>query len=182
MRKAIFFPGTGYTCDERLFVRVRLELEKRGFSSFPISFSFIPFKDIETVKEAADIATGYALCVLSDLWVSGEDDLVFVSKSLGCISALKISSLLKIKTRHILLTPTMDALCELSAYSLVEYAAIGDGDPLLDASFLASFGKAHGFPTLIVPDVGHSLKKENEKDTEKLNDFIIDSIFKDFES
>lgn len=177
MRKVILFPGTGYTCNERLMVRLRLEYEKRGYRSFPIDYSYIPFKDIATVREAADIAAGYCLCVMSDLWVCDEDDLVFVSKSLGCISALKVSSLLKIRTRHILLTPTKEALDEFSDYSVVEHAVIGDMDPLMRPEDLAGFGASHGFPTLVINGVGHSLKLDDEKETEIINDRIIDAVF-----
>lgn len=44
MKKALFFPGTGYTCREELFKHIRNKLEKEGWTVVPLDYSAIPFK------------------------------------------------------------------------------------------------------------------------------------------
>lgn len=173
MKKAIFFPGTGYTCKEELFKQIGLKLQKSGWAVVPLDYSSIPFKPIRTVAEAGDIAMGYAICALQEEKLLECDEVLFVSKSLGCISALKYASLLNIHSRHILLTPTKEALEQISACTDVAGAVIGDEDPLMDSQELEAFGKEHGFPVLIEEKTGHSLKSEN---LEVLNQITSDIV------
>ena len=172
MKKAIFFPGTGYTCREELFLLTGRELEKKGWTIVPIDWSVIPFKPVKTVKEAGDIALGYAICVLKDEKLDDCDEVLFVSKSLGCISSLKYSSLMNLKSRHVLLTPTREALEKLSSWVDVACAVIGSADSLMSIDELSSYIRTHGFPVMIVPGIGHSLKYDDPHTTEKLTSDI----------
>lgn len=168
MKKAVLFPGTGYTCREELFLLTGRELERKGWTVVPIDWSAIPFKPVRTVKEAGDMALGYAICALKDEKLDECDELLFVSKSLGCISALKYSSLLNLESRHVLLTPTREALEEISSYTDVVCAVIGSDDPLMSADEL----RTHGFPVMIVPAAGHSLKYDDPHETDKVTSDI----------
>ena len=174
MKKAVLFPGTGYTCREELFILTGRELERKGWTVVPIDWSAIPFKPVRTVKEAGDMALGYAICALKDEKLDECDDVLFVSKSLGCISALKYSSLLNISSRHVLLTPTHDALVEISSYTDVVCAVIGSEDSLMSADEL----RTHGFPVMVVPDTGHSLKCVDPDTTEKITSDIAAYIMR----
>ena len=162
MRKAVFFPGTGYTCQEELFLRLRSLLEARGWTIVPLEWSSIPFTPIETVEEAGAIALGFAICSLEGEGLDGCDEVLFVSKSLGCISALKYSDLMSIAARH------------------VECAVIGDTDPLMRSADLVSYGRNHGFPVMVVDGVGHSLKTGDGESTDRITgeivSFVIDSL------
>lgn len=177
MKKAILFPGTGYTCKEDLFQRIKKELISCGYQVFSIDYSPIPFKPIKTVKEAVDIALGFSICSLQKENITDEDELLFVSKSIGCIVALKFSSLLNLKAKHILLTPTEDALKEVSEYSDIASAVIGDSDPLMDVSTLKEFCSNKEIPMLIVQGTGHSLKTDNPKETEEKTLEIVSFLF-----
>ena len=168
MKKAVLFPGTGYTCREELFILTGRELERKGWTVVPINWSAIPFKPVRTVKEAGDMALGYAICLLKDEKLDKCDEVLFVSKSLGCISALKYSSLLNLKSRHVLLTPTREALEEISSYTDVVCAVIGSEDPLMSADEL--------------PGTGHSLKCDDPDTTEKLTSDISAYIMRMIDS
>ena len=174
MKKAVLFPGTGYTCREELFLLTGRELERKGWTVVPIDWSAIPFKPVRTVKEAGDMALGYAICALKDEKLDECDELLFVSKSLGCISALKYSSLLNLKSRHVLLTPAREALEEISSYTDVVCAVIGSDDPLMSADEL----RTHGFPVMVVPGTGHSLKCDDPDTTEKITSDIAAYIIR----
>lgn len=180
MRKAVFFPGTGYTCREALFLRLQSLLEARGWTVVPLEWSSIPFTPIETVEEAGAIALGFAICSLEGEDLDGCDEVLFVSKSLGCISALKYSDLMSIAARHVLLTPTPDALALISPSTDVECAVIGDTDPLMKSADLVSYGRNHGFPVMVVDGVGHSLKTGDGESTDRITgeivSFVIDSL------
>ena len=195
MRKAVFFPGTGYTCRETLFLRLKSLLEARGWTVVPLEWSSIPFTPIETVEEAGAIALGFAICSLEgedldgcdevlfvskSLGLDGCDEVLFVSKSLGCISALKYSDLMSIVARHVLLTPTPDALALISSSTDVACAVIGDTDPLMKSADLVSYGRNHGFPVMVVDGVGHSLKTGDGESTDRITgeivSFVIDSL------
>ena len=174
MKKAVLFPGTGYTCREELFILTGRELERKGWTVVLIDWSAIPFKPVRTVKEAGDMALGYAICALKDEKLDECDDVLFVSKSLGCISALKYSSLLNISSKHVLLTPTHEALEEISSYTDVVCAVIGSEDPLMSADEL----RTHGFPVMVVPGTGHSLKCVDPDTTEKITSDIAAYIMR----
>ncbi len=173
MKKAVFFPGTGYTCKEDLFQRIGQELGQAGWSVVPLDWQAIPFKAIDTITEACDMAVGFAICALEGEGLEDCDDLLFVSKSLGCISALEYSQLLDIEARHVLLTPTPDALALVKTSSEVACAIIGDEDPLMDSSSLVSFGGEHGFPVFVVKGSGHALKHEDPAITESITSRVV---------
>ena len=180
MRKAVFFPGTGYTCREALFLRLQSLLEARGWTVVPLEWSSIPFTPIEAVEEAGAIALGFAICSLEGEDLDGCDEVLFVSKSLGCISALKYSGLMGIAARHVLLTPTPDALARISSSTDVACAVIGDTNPLMKSDDLVSYGWNHGFPVMVVDGVGHSLKTGDGESTGRITgeivSFVIDSL------
>ena len=124
------------------------------------------------------MALGYAICLLKDEKLDKCDEVLFVSKSLGCISALKYSSLLNLKSRHVLLTPTREALEEISSYTDVVCAVIGSEDTLMSADEL----RTHGFPVMVVPGTGHSLKCDDPDTTEKLTSDISAYIMRMIDS
>ncbi|NRZ79531.1 hypothetical protein DFR96_000805 [Clostridium beijerinckii] len=53
---AVIFPGTGYTCEEQLLVGCAKKYAAFGYDIVKIDFSEIPFREIETIKEAVEIA------------------------------------------------------------------------------------------------------------------------------
>lgn len=182
MKKALFFPGTGYTYREELFKHIRNKLEKEGWTVVPLDYSAIPFKPIKTVAEAGDIALGYTICALQNKEIDKCEDVLFVSKSLGCISDLKYASLLNIYSKHVLLTPTKEVLDQISTYTDIICAVIGDEEPLMNSQELVNFGQEHEFPVLIKEQTGHSLKTENVEITRQITSdivaFVIDKIKK----
>ena len=78
MKKAVFSPGTGYTCKEDLFQRIGQELGQAGWSVVLLDWQVIPFKDIDTIAEACDMAVGFAICALEGEGLEDCDDLLFV--------------------------------------------------------------------------------------------------------
>ncbi len=177
MKKAILFPGTGYTCKEDLFQRITKKLIAYGYQVLALDYSPIPFKPIETVKEAVDIALGYSICSLQKENITEEDELLFVSKSIGCIVALKLSSLLKLKAKNIMLTPTQDALNEVSEYSDIISTVIGDNDPLMAVDSLKEFCSDKDIPMFVVQGTGHSLKTDNQQETDEKTAKIVSFLF-----
>lgn len=177
MKKAVLFPGTGYTCKEDLFQVISVHLAELGYEVIPLDYSLIPFKPIRIIEEAASIALGYSIAVLDNENIKEAEELVFVSKSLGCISSLKYSSLLRVKAKHILLTPTPDALQEISDYSHIISIVAGRDDPLMDTSVLKTFCGMHTIPLLIVDGTGHSLKVEDDEKCREINQWILHFIF-----
>lgn len=179
MKKAVFFPGTGYTCKEDLFQRIGQGLGQAGWSVVPLDWQVIPFKDIDTIAEACDMAVGFAICALEGEGLEDCDDLLFVSKSLGCISALEYSQLFDLEARHVLLTPTPDALALVKTSTEVACAVIGDEDPLMDSSSLVSFGEKHGFPVFVVKGTGHALKYDDPLITEIITSRLVSFVNKE---
>lgn len=177
MKKAVLFPGTGYTCRENLFKMISDYLISEGYDVVPLDYSSIPFKPIKTIDEAAAIALGFSMAVLDNEKLEEAEDPVFVSKSIGCIVSLKYSSLLQVEAEHILLTPTPDALQEISDYSHVVGIVAGREDPLMDTEILEKFCDKHKIPLFIVEGTGHSLKVEDEAKCKEIDQRILHFIF-----
>lgn len=153
--------------------------DKQAGLSCPLDWQVIPFKDIDTIAEACDMAVGFAICALEGEGLEDCDDLLFVSKSLGCISALEYSQLFDLEARHVLLTPTPDALALVKTSTEVACAVIGDEDPLMDSSSLVSFGEKHGFPVFVVKGTGHALKYDDPLITEIITSRLVSFVNKE---
>lgn len=121
-------------------------------------------------------AWDFCISIIKD--IESSDKLLFVSKSLGCITAVRLSNLLKLQARHILLTPPRAALDEAIKPDEIIAMVIGDQDNYVDKDYTRNFCNKRSIPCLVIEGVDHSLKNGKEDESINLNilSFLKDKI------
>lgn len=170
---AVCFPGTGYTCGERLFTLCAEAYEKRGYDVVKLDYSHIPFKEIESIGEAVGIALRASKRQLDGVDFGEYADAVWISKSLGTVCAAAAEKELGVSPRHLFLTPVEAALEQLKPGAKVMAMVLGTQDRFLSGEKLAEFCADRGYRYCIINGVGHSLKDENDPErTERIDEQI----------
>lgn len=170
---AVIFPGTSYTCEEQLLVGCAKKYEEFGYDIVKIDFSQIPFKEIETIKEAVERAKSIIIAQLNKIDFKSYDNVVFISKSFGTICAGWLEAYLSILPQHIFLTPVKDTLPYVKKSSRVIGMVIGTEDKHMNYNFLKSFCSEKNIPCFVFNGVGHSLKcVNNPEKTNEINEQI----------
>lgn len=170
----VCFPGTGYTCREKLFTLCAEAYETRGYEVIKLDFSHIPFKEIETLEEALAFAMRAVKRQLDGIAFTDYEDVVWISKSLGTVCAALTEKELGVIPRHLLLTPVPDALKLLRLGANVIAMVLGTQDRFLTGEAMAEFCADRGYRYCIINDVGHNLKDEADNErTERINEQIV---------
>lgn len=171
---AVFFPGTGYTCGEALLVQLAQAFERRGYEVAKLDFQGLPFQEVSTLKEAAELAKPAVQRQLAALDPAGYGEIVFVSKSLGTVCAGWLEGEWGVCPRQLYLTPLPETLQYIRPASRVAGMVLGTQDRFLSAEALRAFCAQRGIPCLIAPGTGHSLKYEDGQATRALDRKIIE--------
>lgn len=158
---AVIFQGTGYTCEEQLLVGCAKKYAAFGYDIVKIDFSEIPFREIETIKEAVEIAKPILLTQLKKIDFKNYDNVVFISKSFGTICAGWLEEYLSIMPQQIFLTPIEETLPYVKKSSRIIGMVVGTEDRLMNYNFLKSYCAEKNIPCIVFNSVGHSLKYEN---------------------
>ncbi len=170
----VCFPGTGYTCKERLFTLCADSYAKRGYDVVKLDFSHIPFKEIETLEEAVAIAMRAVRRQLGDVDFTSYSDVVWISKSLGTICAAIAEKEQKKPPRQLFLTPVSFTLTEMKPDSNVIAMVLGTQDRFLTSEAIAEFCSDRDIRYCIINGVGHSLKDDADSErTERINEQIV---------
>lgn len=176
MKKGIVvcFPGTGYTCRERLFALCTAVYEARGYDVIRLDYSHIPFREIESFEEAVGIALRASKRQLENVDFAGYEDVVWISKSLGTICATVAEKELVVLPRHLFLTPVEATLGQIKSGARVMAMVLGTTDRFLTGEKLAEFCAERGYRYCIINGVGHNLKDESDPArTERINEQIV---------
>ena len=165
----VCFPGTGFTCKEALFERCAERFTKRGYDSFKLDFSHIPFREIETMEEAISVARRAVKRQLSDVDFAEYDDVVWISKSLGTILAALFEEEYPCVPRQLYLTPLPETLRLIRPESNILALVLGTQDRFLTGEALAKFCEERNNRCCIIDGVDHSLKDEQSPErTERI--------------
>lgn len=171
----VVFPGTGYTCFEKLLVACVETYTSRGYDSVKLDFSGIAFQEIPTIEEAFERTKDTLLAQLGGTDFSQYRDIVFVSKSFGTICAGWLEERLGIQPRQLYLTPVNQTLSYIKPASRVIGMVVGTSDRHMDYRFLEAFCSERRIPCLVFDGVGHSLKLDDDADkTNAINNRILE--------
>ena len=166
-RLAVFFPGTGYTCQKPLLFRSAAQYEARGYEIWKLDYGDVDFAPFKTVAEAIDAVKPRVLEQTEKIDFSRYDDVVFVSKSLGTAVALWLDAARGAHARHLMLTPIQEALPALTGPDRVIAAVLGTRDPHLNASELAALCAERDIPCLLIEGVGHRLAHGDDPEADE---------------
>ena len=180
MKKGIVvaFPGTGYTCREKLFQQCFEPFAQMHYERIEIDFSKIPFKEIETIEEAFEFAKPEVIRQLEGVALEQYADVVFLATSFGTGLAGWYARQRELTPRFFLLTPTETALEWLEPQLRLTGAVIGTEDHVLDFWRLKDFCAQRRTPCLVFEGVGHKLMAQSDEDTAAINARIVDFMVK----
>lgn len=147
--------------------------EALGYDCIALDFSGLPFKQVKTIEEAVALAQERVIAQLGDVPFADYGDVVFLSKSLGTILAGWYAQRCGLSPRHLLLTPVAQTMPFVTDDTRVIAMVIGTEDPVYDYRKVTEFCQKRRIPCLVIEDVPHNLKHENEAETEAINRRIV---------
>lgn len=172
---AVFFPGRGYTCREPLMQKCIAHYAAQGYETRCLDFSMLPLQTVSTLEQAAALARPQAEAQLAGVDWQAYSDVAFVSKSLGTACAAWMEPRLPrgVRPNQLYLTPLPQTLPFVTGRSRVMGMVLGTEDRFLEAAVLREFCARYSLPCLIVPGVGHSLRRPDPAETEEIDRRII---------
>lgn len=110
---AVFFPGIGYNVDKPLMYSSRQQASALGYEIRLLRYSGFPDNvkgDRKKMLESFEIALSQAQSMLSDLDFKDYDEILFIGKSVGTVTAAAVASQSEVRDRIrlILYTPLED--------------------------------------------------------------------------
>lgn len=169
----VAFPGIRYTCHQALIRDCLSFYSARGYETFCLDFAGVAFDDTTDMSRAAELVLPTILRQLSGVCFQDYADVVFLSKSLGTLCAVRTAAAMQLQPRHFLLTPLPKTLQEMPKQAEVFGAVIGTKDTHLEAEKLEAFCRERAIPCLTVPEAGHRLQFEDAARTEEVNRRIV---------
>lgn len=165
-RLAVIFPGMNYNSDKPLLYYIKKILSKENYDIVNISYGKLP----KEKQPAFDIAIKKAKEAMKDINWSNYDTILFVSKSIGTISAGVIASNLSKDLKHIYLTPVNETL-QFMKGDVVVFS--GKEDPMMNTKDLIEEGKNKGIELYLYDECNHSMETGDvNKDIKILSDII----------
>ena len=138
---AIVFPGIGYHRDKPLlYYSIKLAKEA-GYEVFCVDFSVIPWekgdlKDPRKMKSLFEQAMEIARKSLAEVTIDAEDDVLFISKSIGTVTAACYASECGANVKQIYFSPVVP-FGEFAKSGGVAF--YGDHDPLADDKEIVNY-------------------------------------------
>ena len=160
----VAFPGTGYTCGTGLLAAGLARAKAAGYETLPLDYG-IDFGPVPTFAEAFNLAEAAVRPQLAAVSWARYDDILFLSKSLGTVTAARTLRALaphSVPIRSLYLTPLADTLALVQPGDTVLGMVSGETDRLIDWRAVQTFCAGHGFPFLLCPGVGHGLAAEGD--------------------
>ena len=156
-KEAIVFPGIGYHKDKPLlFYSIRIA-RAAGYSIRYVDLSSIVWerKDLKDPVRMREIFDQAMELVRSGISVSDEDELLFISKSIGTVAAACFARERGVQARQIYFSP----LVFFGEYAGKDGIAFyGDADPLADAGEIRRICDDKGLASYMISGGNHSLE------------------------
>lgn len=178
MRKiAVIFPGIGYTKDRPLLYFSGKQALKCGYELHFVEFSGIEWskeklKDRGFLLEVLEKSLKKTEEALDDLGDMSDDEVIFISKSIGTVVAAAYARKKSINPRQICFSPL-----EMISGFVEEDSGIlfyGDKDPVADHNVIEKIAGEKHLETYRIPDGNHSLETGDFcKDMDNIRDMIL---------
>ena len=169
----VCFPGIGYHCDKPLLYYSRNLVHKLGYKdSRNVSYTYKAGNirgNEEKMKEAYEVLFSQAEAELADIAWSANDDVLFISKSIGTIIAASYAKKYALKyVRHILYTPLAQTYLFAPNYAI---GFIGTADPWSNTDEVIRLSKENHISLTVYEGCDHSLECDSTmKNIEILKD------------
>ncbi len=178
---AVLFPGIGYHKDKPLLYYSMKIAKEAGYQPVYIDFSSIAWdkadlRDPEKMKELFEKTMQIPLKTLSEMEISSEDELLFVSKSIGTAVAAYYAKMNALKAKQIYFSPVVQFGGFAGDYGLAFY---GDNDPLADHTKIEEICVEKKIEAHLIAGANHSLEI-GDTETDLINLSKMMSLVKTF--
>ena len=155
---AVILPGIGYTCDKPLLYYSGKLAQSLGWEVVRVPYGGFPPKvqgDWEKMRQSADIALEQTEKMLRETDWTSYGQILFISKSVGTVTAGAYAGRHQLRCRHILFTPVEDTF----SFPLGNaFAFHGTADPWADTETIKRLCRESGVPLYITENANHSLE------------------------
>lgn len=155
---AVFFPGIGYSNDKPLLYYSRKLLLKENWQIINVNYSGFPeniLGDTKKILLSEDIAFEQAEICLQNDDFSDFENIVFVSKSIGTVSAAKFAFTKNLKVKHIFFTPLEETFNFNQKNAIVFH---GTSDAWIKTQKLKTLCKEQNLSLNLFENANHSLE------------------------
>jgi len=155
---AVFLPGIGYNCDRPLLYYSQKLAQHYGWETVRVPYGGFPDKvrgDAKKMEQCARMALEQTRELLGGLDFGQYNQILFVSKSVGTVTAAAYAHLLGLPVRHILYTP-VEATFAHPMESAIAFH--GTRDPWADTETIKKLCADQGIPLYLTEGANHSLE------------------------
>lgn len=157
-KTAVIFPGIGYHTDKPLLYYSRKIAAAQGYDVIEVPYGKFP-KGVKGSKEKMEKSFFSALeqaeQILNDVDFSGNDDILFISKSVGTAVAAAYAEKHGLHTRNVYYTPVEPSFQFMKQPGIV---FTGTADPWVAFDAVEQGCRNGGFPLYVTEYGNHSLE------------------------
>lgn len=150
----VIFPGIGYHSDKPLLYYGKKYMAEHGYEIIGVKYGKLP-KGLE-----AAFSCGYDITVrfLADICFGQEDDIVFMSKSIGTVIAARYAQEFNVNARNIYFTPLISTMKYADNNGIAFH---GTKDPLADTEKLTDACIKRHIPLYTYEGGNHSIETKD---------------------
>ncbi len=174
----IEFPGRNYSCDKPLLYYCGKVFAGRDYDVIKLDYNYRLKGDKNNIPELIEEAKEIVLKQLDKVDFAEYEDIVFVSKSMGCALAGFMEQYYRIRARHIYLTPVDASLKYMKRGKCIVVS--GKEDTILDSRKLKIYCVEQDIPLKQFEEVGHSLEHTEDMNKTFAILMVIIRLFKEF--
>ena len=157
-KTAVIFPGIGYHTDKPLLYYSRKIAASQGYNVIEVPYGKFP-RGVKGSKEKMEKSFFSALeqaeQILKDVDFSENDDILFISKSVGTAVASAYAEKRGLHTRNVYYTPVEQSFQFMKRPGIV---FTGTADPWVTFDAVEQGCRDGGFPLYVTEDGNHSLE------------------------
>ena len=158
---AVLFPGIGYTCDRSLLYFSGKLLQRMGYQVIPLRYQGFPANvkgDAQKMQQCFFTALEQTEAQLDGVDFSAYEDIIFVGKSIGTVTALQYARAHGVNARFVLLTPVEQTIQFLPTGESSAIVFHGTADPWARTEVITSACADRNIPLHVVAGANHSLE------------------------
>ena len=159
-KKAVIFPGIGYHADRPLLYYAAKLAGAAGYEIIKISYPYWEADLLkagkEELKEFAEACVKAAVSAIKENGISADDELLFISKSIGTSVAAACAHFFDTKIRHIYFTPLEETFEFVYPGSGIAFN--GTKDSWADCERIKSLCKEKDITLTTVEGANHSIE------------------------
>lgn len=157
----VLFPGKRYSCELPLLYLAGCVYRDAGYDVIPLVYPELEFQG-HPGKEVYEAVMKSVLAQVRKAKINSYSEAVFISKSMGTVTAGELEGKVKIPVRQIYLTPLEETLPYMKGKKNITAVVQGTADKWFDPKALQKFCAQEGLRLVRFRDVGHRLEAPDD--------------------